>query len=260
MRFSGSFTSDDRRPWTFGPRISFQSYTDGGKKYSAGLTGRWDVNSRLSLSGETSADFEDGFIDWSSNESFRMGTNGWEVGKFARAPTALGANDFVPLAASPQTDALFAGLATYGTTGQYYVPVFGARDTRGLDTTLRSNFTFTRTLDFQFYGQLFLARARYEDFQLLRDRNDLVAFDAFNKQNEFTRSRFQFNSVLRWEYRPGSTVYLVWTQGRQGDARTDPLAPVGGLYDNPLSDQISTTFGDYPTNVFLIKINYAFQN
>ena len=67
--------------------------------------------------------------------------------------------------------------------------------------------------------------------------------------------------MLRWEYRPGSTVYVVWTQGRSADDRMDPLLPTGpSPYDTPLSRQIGDTFELFPQNVFLIKVNYAFLN
>jgi hypothetical protein len=67
--------------------------------------------------------------------------------------------------------------------------------------------------------------------------------------------------VLRWEYRPGSTVFVVWSQGRNGDDALDPLAPAGpSLYDRSFGDQVSNTFGAFADNVFLIKINYAFLN
>jgi len=56
------------------------------------------------------------------------------------------------------------------------------------------------------------------------------------------------NTVLRWEYRPGSTLYLVWTHGR-------------GDYTNQYSDRSWMTdyrdlFKIHPTNTFLIKAAY----
>src|SRR5690606_35503624 len=98
-------------------------------------------------------------------------------------------------------------------------------------------------------------------FRILADKDAHVPFPGFPKRNEFSRSRFQFNSVLRWEYRPDSTVYVVWSQGRNGDERLDPLAPAGpSPYDTRLSDQVGETFDVFPANVFLIKVNYAFLN
>ena len=56
-------------------------------------------------------------------------------------------------------------------------------------------------------------------------------------------------------------MFVVWSQGRSGDDRLDPLLPIGrSPYDTPLSTQVGDTFGLFPQNVFLIKINYAFLN
>lgn len=56
------------------------------------------------------------------------------------------------------------------------------------------------------------------------------------------------NAVLRWEYRPGSTVYLVWTQNRSDLERYQSGLDVGpGL----------TTLRHAPSdNIFLVKFNY----
>ena len=53
--------------------------------------------------------------------------------------------------------------------------------------------------------------------------------------------------MLRWEYRPGSTVYFVWTQHRSG---YDPV----GSWD--LNNALSAVLGDRPTNVFQVKATY----
>jgi hypothetical protein len=215
----------------------------------------------MTLSGNVGGDWESDQVDWASNETFRLGDQGWEIGTESRAPSRLEDDEFVRVEDQAGLGAILAGTSPYDASGWFYVPVFGVRDSRTLDATIRSSFTFTRNLDFSFYGQLFLARARYDDFRLLRDKDTEVPFPGFPKLNEFARNRFQFNSVLRWEYRPGSTVFVVWSQGRSEDDRMDPLAPVGASpYDTPLSTQIGDTFGLFPANVFMIKVNYAFLN
>jgi hypothetical protein len=65
---------------------------------------------------------------------------------------------------------------------------------------------------------------------------------------DFRLRTLQTNAVLRWEFRPGSTLYLVWTERRFG-AFNDPTFDIGrdvgrGLLHDP------------PTNVLLIKMNY----
>jgi hypothetical protein len=55
------------------------------------------------------------------------------------------------------------------------------------------------------------------------------------------------SAVLRWEYRPGSTVYFVWTQQRTG---FDPV----GTFD--FGSAASAIFRDRPINLFQVKVNY----
>jgi hypothetical protein len=53
--------------------------------------------------------------------------------------------------------------------------------------------------------------------------------------------------VLRWEYRPGSTAYLVWQQSRN-DFSTDGRFRFGAATRN--------IFSNRPNNVFLVKVSY----
>ena len=68
-----------------------------------------------------------------------------------------------------------------------------------------------------------------------------------NGDPNFTTHSLRGTAVLRWEYRPGSTVFFVWTQQRSGgdvfgdiDFRRDARALVA----------------DRPANVFLVKATY----
>ena len=56
------------------------------------------------------------------------------------------------------------------------------------------------------------------------------------------------NAVLRWEYRPGSTLFVVWTQSRFAELTDPTFAPLHYLGHELL--------GDRPTNVLLVKMNY----
>jgi len=53
--------------------------------------------------------------------------------------------------------------------------------------------------------------------------------------------------VLRWEYRPGSTLFFVWQQQRSGQE------PFG---DFALSRDAGAVFREHPDNVFVIKASY----
>jgi hypothetical protein len=68
---------------------------------------------------------------------------------------------------------------------------------------------------------------------------------------DFNQKFFNSNVVVRWEYRPGSTLYLVWNQGRQN---FEPSTP-GGTF----ADDFGTLFNSRPLNTFLIKASYWFS-
>lgn len=254
----GSFQTDERRSWQLEPGLSLTANGDGGRGYGVGLEARGTFGTRLSLSGEAAGRWEDGINAWSSNEVFRRTDDGWMIGTVAGSPNRLGADDYVLFDDAGLLDAILAGVTPLD-GNRYFVPVFGSRDTRSLDFNLRSTLTFTPTLALQLYSQLFLARGSYDRFQILQNRDELAPFDAFPKRAEFALSNLQSNAVLRWEYRPGSTLSFVWTHGRRADDRLNPLAPWGSSpYDRRVGEQIDNLFGIFPDNVFLIKFDYTF--
>ena len=221
----------------------------------------------LALMADIEAEWESDVIAWSSNETFLRGEDGWWIGIEAGAPDDLGPDYFVPIEDQGGLDNIFSRINPFiNTEGHYfitdrhyYVSIFGVRDTRSIDFTLRGSITFTRNLSLQIYGQLFVARGRYADFQILQDRDTLVPVESFPKRDDFAFSSFQSNTVLRWEYRPGSTLFLVWTHGRRAEDELNPLAPWGASpYNTPMDRQIADAFEIIPNNVFLIKLNYTF--
>jgi hypothetical protein len=156
--------------------------------------------------------------------------------------------------------------------------VFGELVSHQVDLTTRLSVTFTPTLSFQLYAQPFAFAANYSRFRELRtartfdfteygrDAGSTITFDEPNAlytidpdgggpAEPFSLSKPDFrvrslltNAVLRWEYRPGSTLYLVWTQSRSG-AFADPTFDVA----QDLGRQL---LHDPPTNILLVKLNY----
>ncbi|HSS39406.1 MAG TPA: DUF5916 domain-containing protein, partial [Polyangia bacterium] len=109
---------------------------------------------------------------------------------------------------------------------------FGVQTAVSAGATVRAAYTFTPELSLQFYTQLFLAKVNYGDFfvypkQAFRERVDLAALipagpPAANPDSQ--QATLNVNLVLRWEYRLGSTLFLVYTR-----AQTPALAvPPGG--------------------------------
>ena len=130
--------------------------------------------------------------------------------------------------------------------------IFGEQYLRQADMTLRGTFTFTRDLTFQIYAQPFMAAVDYGNFKRLVPPHsyeyvDETVYDEAVERPDFNWNSFNSNVILRWEYRPGSTLYLVWTQARN-------LAT--GTGDFNLRRDFGALFDAAPGNTFLVKLNY----
>ena len=254
----GDFETDERRNWQLEPGYDLNFFDDGGREYELSLEGNWNASNWLSLSGQLETEWGNDVSAWSSNETFASGRGGWLIGEESAHPDELLDSDFITVENSEGLDAILAGITPTG-LNRYYVSLFGTRDTRSVDFTLRSTVTFTRNLSLQLYSQFFVARGVYENFHIQQSRDELIPFDAFPKRDEFALSSFQSNAVLRWEFRPGSSLFVVWTHGRRADDVLNPLAPWNSSpYDRSFNDQFNDTFEIFPENVFLIKLNYTF--
>ena len=80
------------------------------------------------------------------------------------------------------------------------------------------------------------------------DENGDSTFDYGFDKPDFNFGQFRSNFVIRWEYIPGSTLFLVWTQERNG-----------AFYDtHPDHKRYSLHFDEKAYNVFLVKFTYRF--
>jgi len=136
--------------------------------------------------------------------------------------------------------------------GVYDHFVFGELRSRTLDLTARANITFTPNLSFQLYVQPYLATGHYERTKelLFSKSYEFGPYD-LGYSPDFNEKSLRGNAVLRWEYRPGSTLYLVWTQNRY-----EGLENPGDF--SPRRD-LSTLMRTQGENVFMMKINYWFN-
>jgi hypothetical protein len=130
--------------------------------------------------------------------------------------------------------------------------IFGEQYLRSFDMTLRGTFTFTKDLTLQLYAQPFVAAADYTNFKRLVPPDsyeyvDATVYDETVERPDFDWDSFNSNVILRWEYRPGSTLFLVWTQARE---YKDNL----GNFD--FRRDIDALFDTVPGNTFLVKANY----
>ena len=132
---------------------------------------------------------------------------------------------------------------------------FAKLDQKTLSVTSRINYTATPTLSLQFYAQPFSSQGKYSNWRELDDPRADEYDDRFKPfsgdPGSFDFKEFRSNTVVRWEYRPGSTLFFVWQQGRQLD----------GAAANDFSVRRSFTdiFDTHPGNTFLIKASYWFN-
>jgi hypothetical protein len=128
-----------------------------------------------------------------------------------------------------------------------------------LSLTTRLNFTASPTLSLQFYGSPFVSVGEYSDWrEVSAPRHDtyLSRYSPYPLSgdpgsNDFNFKQFRSNLVMRWEYRPGSTLFLVWGQGRE-QSHLD-RGDFGGFRD------YQNLFSSHPANTFLVKASYWFS-
>ncbi|WP_412067500.1 DUF5916 domain-containing protein [Rubrivirga sp. IMCC43871] len=255
-----SFESDSRRRVRFEVGAGGGIEEGGGRDVAIEAGVEWTASDRVALSLGGGLSSADGRRAWASNESFFATDAGLFVGAFADEPGVFTANDLVGLDADP---AVLAGLvatdASLLVDGQaFYAPVFGARDTRQVDLTARAQVIFGPGLSLQLYGQVFAARGQYRDFSLLAGADDLRPLPAFPKRLDFSLASFTGNAVVRWEYRPGSTLFVVWSQGREDSLFEETLRQ--GADASPFETgsfrQLGDTFDVFPDDVVLVKLTY----
>ena len=131
--------------------------------------------------------------------------------------------------------------------------VYGELTTRTLDFTTRANISFTPTLSLQFYVQPFITIGDYKNFkELIEPRTYQFKPYPLNENLDFHIRSLRGNTVLRWEFRPGSTLFLVWSQSRETE-----LEDIGeaDLEFRPVY-RLRSSFTDPGRNIFLIKCRY----
>jgi hypothetical protein len=146
--------------------------------------------------------------------------------------------------------------------------------------SIRLNYNITPDLTIQYWGQPFLAAMDYSRYKAvtepraesLADRYHVftdseLTYDEENNEYDvdennagtvaysfsnpdYNYDEFLSNLVARWEFRPGSTLYLVWSQTR------NYYEPTGSFSLDQNLDKLYTA--EKPYNVFLIKVTYRF--
>ena len=158
--------------------------------------------------------------------------------------------------------------------------ILGTLEQQILSMSVRLNYNITPELTIQYWGQPFMASMNYDDYKMVtypkadelnsryhiytseeislneteneydvdENRDGVTDYSFRNPDGNF--DEFLSNLVVRWEYRPGSTIYLVWSQNRS-------------YFDNigsfSFNNNINNLFeANKPYNTFLVKFTYRF--
>ncbi len=155
--------------------------------------------------------------------------------------------------------------------------IFAHINQNTVNMSIRVNYNITPDLTLQYWGQPFIATGEYSSYKYITDSK---ADELTNRYSNYTENQISFNSdwniyqiddnrdgtsdysfakpdfnvktflsnfVMRWEYLPGSVIYLVWSQNRNQYVND-------GSFD--FSDNIQNLFIGNATNVFLVKFSY----
>ena len=195
--------------------------------------------------------------------------------------------DAITLIISPQArwnrnDLQYIDQVDYNNETRY---LMGRVEQETYNMSVRLNYNLTPNLTFEFWGQPFIAKGAFSQFKrvhLPKSDNYNERFKTFESNEisynaddevfevfesgavditgnvvadyefdnpDFNIVEFRSNLVMRWEYIPGSTLFLVWSSN---GSYSDQLA--NNSFRN-LSSQLGTLRG---TNTFLIKYTYRF--
>ena len=155
----------------------------------------------------------------------------------------------------------------------------GEIDQRTLSMSVRVNYTINPNLTIQYWGQPFISRGRYSNFKNITNAQALRFDNRFEQYNaaqiglntdtdnfevdenidgvtdfsfgnpDFAFVQFRSNLVLRWEYIPGSEIFLVWSQD---------ISQSGNPQDGLFANLDNAILGSQPQNIFLVKLTYRF--
>lgn len=129
--------------------------------------------------------------------------------------------------------------------------IFSDLDQKVRSGTIRLDWGFNPELSLQTYIQPYIVVGHYSNFKKLIEGGtyNFETYDYQESNPDFNVKSFKSNIVLRWEYRPGSLIYLVWTHNRKN-------------YDRPgvfnLKDDVQSLLGEDADNIFLLKLTYLF--
>jgi hypothetical protein len=268
-RFSRQFQAWDDRLTRGGPLTLAPAGYSAGGGVNTDSRGPANLRANFGFSGDDAG-------GWSRNAGFNMGIRFREIYELSFGPDVRRSHG-----AAQYVTAVNDASAVH-TFGRRYV--YASIDQTTVSLQTRFNATFTPDLSFELYAQPFLSSGDYGalkelaapgtyDFLEYGSQVGSIRQDADGRfwvdpdgpggSPEFRVANGDFNfrsllgnAVLRWEWRPGSTLFLVWQQ-----SRSERLTTIGdtelrrvGAFD--LERDARALLGIRPNNILLIKANY----
>ncbi len=151
--------------------------------------------------------------------------------------------------------------------------ILGMLNQHTLALTFRIDYNITPEISIQYYGSPFASAGKFSNFKIITNPKAADYYNRFEiiapalngsdyevsegeglvnysfENPDFNFSQFRSNLVLRWEYLPGSQIYLVWA-----NEMTYNVTP--GY--NSLNNTMNMLRSAFPNNIFLVKFNYWF--
>ena len=222
-------------------------------------------SSRKKLQGEIDVDYSHGFDN--SQEKY-----GLELGLSYRPISNLNLSIF-PEFSHRRSQLQYVEQQHFQKDSRY---IMGSIDQNTMSMSLRIDLILTPELSIQFWGQPFIACGDYSNFKYITHPKagqfdqrfqsyepEEISYNEFSnsytinesgsglnytfENPDFNIKEFLSNLVLRWEYRPGSFLYLVWSQSRSGSDSYGDLNLAGDFYD---------IWEIYPRNVIMLKASF----
>jgi hypothetical protein len=136
---------------------------------------------------------------------------------------------------------------------------FAHLEQKTLSLTWRLGYTFTPNTSLQVYASPFVSKGTYSDVREVAQARSASYEARYTPYTDpavaddpggFNVQELRSNVVFRWEYRPGSTLFLVWSQGRQAFSPFEGHKTFGG--------DLGDLFRERANHTFLVKVSYWF--
>jgi hypothetical protein len=179
--------------------------------------------------------------------------DGRSVGIYPGARWRLGSRAELRVSPSISIDKRSAQYIDQVSTNGADAYLFGELNQVTTSLTTRLSYTFTPSLSFQLYAEPFISAGDFGGYMQVtnprsaRFEERFTSFSGDVDNPDFNFRALRSNAVLRWEYRPGSALFLVWSQGREASS---------DYGDYRLGRDADRLFGSKATNVLLIKGTY----